>query len=168
MGLCDPLVGICHSLMQKCFLFTECVIPGAGAFEVAASAALMKFKDTVKGRARLGVQAYAEALLIIPKTLAINSGFDSQESMVKLLEEYSNIQQPVGLDLSTGMHCQFCWQVQNALDILSFHRKWPSALHCYITCCLLGEVCLPLDMGIVDNYRVKKQLLSSWYVFQPS
>ena len=62
----------------------------------------MKFKDTVKGRARLGVQAYAEAMLVIPKTLAVNSGFDAQESMVKLLEEYSNTGQPVGLDLETG------------------------------------------------------------------
>lgn len=84
------------------FVVVECVIPGAGAFEVAASAALMKFKETVKGRARLGVQAYAEALLIIPKTLAINSGFDAQESMVKLLEEYSSVGQAVGLDLDTG------------------------------------------------------------------
>lgn len=77
-------------------------MPGAGAFEVAASAALMKYKETVKGRARLGVQAYAESMLVIPKTLAVNSGFDAQESMVKLLEEYSNTGQAVGLDLETG------------------------------------------------------------------
>ena len=31
-----------------------CVIPGAGAFEVAAHAALVKAKESVKGRARLG------------------------------------------------------------------------------------------------------------------
>jgi len=103
----------------------ECVVPGAGAFEVAASAALMKFKETVKGRARLGVQAYAEALLVIPKTLAVNSGYDAQESMVKLLEEYSNSGQAVGLDLETG------------------------------------EVCLPVENGILDNYRVKRQLVNS-------
>lgn len=78
------------------------MIPGAGAFEIAASAALMKFKETVKGRARLGVQAYAESMLVIPKTLAVNSGFDAQESMVKLLEEHSNTGQAVGLDLDTG------------------------------------------------------------------
>ena len=83
--------------------YIECVVPGAGAFEVAASAALMKFKETVKGRARLGVQAYAEALLVIPKTLAVNSGYDAQESMVKLLEEYNCSGQAVGLDLETGM-----------------------------------------------------------------
>jgi chaperonin GroEL (HSP60 family) len=43
------------------------VLPGAGAFEIAAHMELMKFKDTVKGRARLGVQAFADALLVIPK-----------------------------------------------------------------------------------------------------
>lgn len=90
------------SYSYSLYNFTECVIPGAGAFEVAASSALMKFKETVKGRARLGVQAYAESLLVIPKTLAVNSGFDAQESMVKLLEEYNNAGQAVGLDLETG------------------------------------------------------------------
>ena len=48
-----------------------CIIPGAGAFEVAASQELFKYKDTVKGKARLGIHAYAEALLIIPKILGM-------------------------------------------------------------------------------------------------
>lgn len=51
------------------FFFKECLIPGAGAYELAASQELFKFKDTIKGKARLGVQAFAEALLIIPKTI---------------------------------------------------------------------------------------------------
>ena len=29
----------------------------------------MRYKDEVKGKMRLGVQAYADALLVIPKTL---------------------------------------------------------------------------------------------------
>jgi hypothetical protein len=33
-----------------------CLLPGAGAFEVAVHAALDEFKTSVKGRARLGVQ----------------------------------------------------------------------------------------------------------------
>lgn len=53
-------------------------ILGAGAFEVTAYKELNNFKDTVKGKARLGVAAYAEALLVIPKVLATNSGFDAQ------------------------------------------------------------------------------------------
>lgn len=48
------------------------VIPGAGAFEVAASETLHQYKEKVKGKQRLGVQAYAEAILIIPKTLGKN------------------------------------------------------------------------------------------------
>ena len=60
------------------------VVPGAGAFELAAHRALMQFKTTVKGRARLGVQAFADALLVIPKVLAQNAGFDPQDTIVTL------------------------------------------------------------------------------------
>lgn len=42
-------------------------MPGGGAFEVAVADALIKHKSSVKGRAQLGVQAFADALLIIPK-----------------------------------------------------------------------------------------------------
>jgi len=79
----------------------NCVVPGAGAFEVAANVALKKFADTVKGRARLGIQAYAEGLLIIPKVLAANAGFDSQETLVKLLEEAA-VSSGIGLDCDSG------------------------------------------------------------------
>jgi T-complex protein 1 subunit zeta len=101
------------------------VVPGAGAFEIVAHAALTKYKDTVKGRARLGVQAYADALLIIPKVLAQNSGLDQQETIVKLQEEYTAAGQPVGLDITSG------------------------------------EALIPINVGILDNYRVKRQLLHS-------
>lgn len=49
-----------------------------------------------------GVQAYADALLIIPKVLAQNSGLDAQDTIVKLQEEYVTAGQPVGLDIVTG------------------------------------------------------------------
>lgn len=35
-------------------------------------------------RAQLGVEAFAEALLVIPKTLAENSGLDTQDVIVAL------------------------------------------------------------------------------------
>ena len=40
----------------------------------------------------------SEALLIIPKTLAENSGFDVQESIIKLTEEREKNGLKVGLD----------------------------------------------------------------------
>ncbi|XP_075212377.1 chaperonin containing TCP1 subunit 6 [Lycorma delicatula] len=79
-----------------------CVVPGAGAFEIAAYQELQNYKNTVKGKSRLGIQAYAEALLVIPKTLAVNSGFDAQESIVKLQEEGKGVNMVVGLDINTG------------------------------------------------------------------
>ncbi|KAI9197154.1 chaperonin Cpn60/TCP-1 family [Polychytrium aggregatum] len=77
------------------------LVPGAGAFQIALHAHLMKFKDSVKGRAKMGVQAYADALLIIPKVLAQNSGFDVQDVIVSLQEEHAD-GHIVGLDLKTG------------------------------------------------------------------
>ena len=78
------------------------MIPGAGAFEIMAHSQLVKFKEEVEGRARLGVQAFADALLIIPKVLAQNSGLDVQETLVKLQQEFSSSGQPVGLDIQSG------------------------------------------------------------------
>ena len=52
-----------------------------------------------------GVQAFAEALLVIPKTLALNSGLDSQDCIVKLAEENRASQVPLGLDITTGKKC---------------------------------------------------------------
>ncbi|KAF7994689.1 hypothetical protein HCN44_004161 [Aphidius gifuensis] len=78
------------------------IVPGAGAFEIAASRALSKYKEEVKGKLRLGVQAYSDALLVIPKTLAVNSGFDAQESIVKLLEESAALGEAVGFDINSG------------------------------------------------------------------
>ncbi|XP_045442102.1 T-complex protein 1 subunit zeta-2 isoform X2 [Pipistrellus kuhlii] len=79
-----------------------CVVPGAGAVEVTIAEALIKYKHSIKGRARLGVQAFADALLIIPKVLAQNSGYDPQETLVKVQTESLESEQPVGIDLNTG------------------------------------------------------------------
>jgi T-complex protein 1 subunit zeta len=58
------------------------VVPGGGAFQIACAAHLSggSFRKTVKGKAKWGVTAFADALLVIPKTLAANSGHDIQDS----------------------------------------------------------------------------------------
>uniref|UniRef100_A0A2K6G6R3 Uncharacterized protein n=1 Tax=Propithecus coquereli TaxID=379532 RepID=A0A2K6G6R3_PROCO len=102
-----------------------CVVPGAGAVEVAKAEALIKYKPSVKGRAQLGVQAFADALLIIPKVLAQNSGSDLQETLVKIQAEHSESGQLVGVELNTG------------------------------------EPMVAAELGVWDNYCVKKQLRHS-------
>lgn len=56
----------------------KAVVPGAGSFEIACNTHLNEYCKDVQGKAKLGIQAFAEALLIIPKILAENSGYDIQ------------------------------------------------------------------------------------------
>jgi len=54
------------------------VVPGAGSFEIAAAEHLMQYaKKSVKGKSKLGVFCFSDALLVIPRTLAENSGYDA-------------------------------------------------------------------------------------------
>ena len=80
-----------------------CVIPGTGAFQIACAAHLKSdsFGKTVKGKAKWGLEAFADALLVIPKTLAANSGHDIQDSLAAMWDEGKQ-GNSVGLDLNTG------------------------------------------------------------------
>nr|WCZ58307.1 T-complex protein 1 subunit zeta 2 [Paratrimastix eleionoma] len=79
----------------------NCLIPGAGCFQIHCHEVLMDYAKTIASTAVTGVKAVAESLLITPKTLAINSGFDSLETLVKLQEE-EHRGHLVGLDVCTG------------------------------------------------------------------
>uniref|UniRef100_A0A0N5B9X9 T-complex protein 1 subunit zeta-2 n=1 Tax=Strongyloides papillosus TaxID=174720 RepID=A0A0N5B9X9_STREA len=80
----------------------KCVVPGAGSFEVSCHVHLMEKCDTIEGRERLGVQAFAEALLVIPKVLAINAGHDGVKSIISLIEARKKRGVVVGVDLENG------------------------------------------------------------------
>jgi len=82
-------------------------IPGAGAWELACHKHLMKYAESIKGRMKLGIQALAKSMLVIPKSLAMNSGFDQQDTMLKLMDEMSKSgeagdKKTVGLCIHTG------------------------------------------------------------------
>lgn len=79
------------------------LIPGAGAFQIACHNHLLSdfLHKEVKGKQRSGVQAFADALLIIPKTLASNAGFDTLD-VVTALEDEQREGHLAGLDLNTG------------------------------------------------------------------
>lgn len=81
----------------------EAVVPGAGAFEVACAAHLREVTmKEVSGKSKIGIEAFAEALMGIPKILAENSGYDAQETVISLAEEHAN-GACVGFDISSGL-----------------------------------------------------------------
>jgi len=82
----------------------KCVVPGAGAYEVAVNLAITKGIEKIKGKARLGMKAYAEGMLVIPKVLSQNAGYDPQDTIVTLQQEAgeSGGKVPVGVDCGSG------------------------------------------------------------------
>jgi T-complex protein 1 subunit zeta len=81
----------------------KAIVPGAGAFQVALAHHLHAFKNkAVQGKAKLGCQAFIDAMLVIPKTLAQNAGFDSQDCLVALQDAYSLDAGAVAVNLEDG------------------------------------------------------------------
>merc|ERR1712144_47077 len=63
----------------------------------------MQNLDKAQGRAKLGVEVFAESLLVVPKALAENSGHDAQDVIIKMKESLAaNPGVPVGFDTNTG------------------------------------------------------------------
>ncbi|CCF56929.1 hypothetical protein KAFR_0B06330 [Kazachstania africana CBS 2517] len=60
------------------------VVPGGGCVEAALNIYLDNFATTVGSREQLAIAEFASALLVIPKTLAVNAAKDSSELIAKL------------------------------------------------------------------------------------
>lgn len=60
------------------------VVVGGGAPEIAIAKGLKDYAETISGREQLAVTAFAEALEVVPRTLAENAGLDSIDSLVDL------------------------------------------------------------------------------------
>lgn len=96
-ALRDGLRAVANAIKDKA------ICAGAGAFEISAHNMLLKYISTanIPGRVKIGIRAFADALLIIPKTLAQNAGFDAQTTVIDLLDE-SRKGPKAGLDIDTG------------------------------------------------------------------
>ncbi|KAG7194142.1 T-complex protein 1 subunit zeta [Scheffersomyces spartinae] len=79
------------------------IVPGGGAFFLSCSAFLMDSRKNtkLKGKNKSGIQAFSEALLVIPKTLSKNAGLDSLETISNCQDEIVD-DRVVGVDLKTG------------------------------------------------------------------
>ena len=60
------------------------IVPGAGAPEAEVAKRLRKFAEGFSGREQLAIKAFADAMEIVPRTLAENSGLDPIDILVEL------------------------------------------------------------------------------------
>ncbi|XP_014664527.1 PREDICTED: T-complex protein 1 subunit alpha-like [Priapulus caudatus] len=111
--MCDEMERSLHDALCviKRVLESKSVVPGGGAVEAALSIYLENFATSLASREQLAIAEYANSLLVIPKTLAVNAAKDSTDLVAKL-RAYHNAAQTkkehatlkwTGLDLYEGV-----------------------------------------------------------------
>jgi thermosome len=78
------------------------IVSGGGAIEIELSRQLRKYAESFKGREQLAVNAFANALEVIPKSLAENAGLDSIDKIAQLRAEHDKKEINAGLDVFSG------------------------------------------------------------------
>jgi thermosome len=78
------------------------LVAGGGAPEVELALRLRAYASTVGGREQLAIEAFANAMEVIPKTLAENAGLDQIDSLVSLRSQHEKGMKSAGLDMDTG------------------------------------------------------------------
>ena len=78
------------------------VVAGGGAIEVEVARRLRDYADGVSGREQLAVEAYADALELVPRVLAENAGLDSIDTLVDLRAAHEDGDQSAGLNVFSG------------------------------------------------------------------
>jgi len=77
-------------------------VGGAGASEIELSRNLLKYAESLSGREQLAVKAFAEAMEIIPRTLAENAGLDPIDVLTELRAAHDKKQKWAGINVFTG------------------------------------------------------------------
>jgi len=89
---------------------SKAVVPGGGCVEAALSIYLENFATSLGSREQLAIAEFAQAMLVIPKTLVVNAAKDSTDLVAKL-RAFHNASQTIeakrafkwiGLDLENG------------------------------------------------------------------
>lgn len=110
--MCDEMERSVHDALcvVKRVLESKSVVPGGGAVEAALSIYLENYATSMGSREQLAIAEFARALLVIPKTLAVNAAQDSTDLVAKLRAFHNEAQvnperknlKWIGLDLLNG------------------------------------------------------------------
>merc|ERR1712146_513394 len=85
---------VVRSLVKK-----KALIPGGGAPEMEVSQKLLQFSRTVGGINAVCIEHFAEALELVPYTLAENAGLNPVEIVTKLRAAHANGEKYAGIDV---------------------------------------------------------------------
>ena len=118
--------------VSRC-MSSSSVCPGGCAVEAALSVYLEDFARTLGSREQLAVAAFAEALLTIPRTLALNAALDASELVARLRAVHAK-QQCGGGEAAAAAKSASPAEVKDlqGLDLVN------------------GKLCSSLEKGIVE------------------
>lgn len=85
------------------------VVAGAGAIEMELAKNLRQYASTLGGREQLAVQAFADTMEIVPRTLAENAGLDPIDILTQLRSAHDQGQRWAGVNVFTGLNID-AWQ----------------------------------------------------------
>jgi chaperonin GroEL (HSP60 family) len=83
-------------------LKTPKALPGGGATEVELAMRLKRYAKTIPGKEQLAIEKFADALEIIPKVLAKNSGLNPVDVLLRLRAEHAGGNRYHGLEAVNG------------------------------------------------------------------
>jgi len=78
------------------------IIYGGGAAATEIAFGLRDFASTVGGREQIAIEAFADAIEVIPRTLAENAGLDPIDTLIELRKEHKKGAKSAGVDVFTG------------------------------------------------------------------
>jgi thermosome len=78
------------------------IVPGAGAPEEEVAKRLRKFAEKFSGREQLAILAFADALEVIPRSLAENAGLDPIDTLVELRASHEQGKETFGVEIFNG------------------------------------------------------------------
>jgi archaeal chaperonin len=85
------------------------VVAGAGAVEMELAQGLRQYSRSLGGREQLAVQAFAEAMEAVPRTLAENAGLDPIDVLTQLRSAHDQNHKWAGVNVFTGQTID-AWQ----------------------------------------------------------
>jgi len=87
----------------RCLIKKRALVAGGGVPEIHASRMLSQYAQTLKGMEAYCFQAYADALEIIPTTLAENAGLNSIAIVTELRNRHALGEKTAGINVRKGL-----------------------------------------------------------------
>jgi len=78
------------------------ITPGGGAAATEIAIKLREYAPTVGGREQMAIEAFADAIEIVPRTLAENAGLDPIDMMIKVRAAHKKGMKYAGIDVDSG------------------------------------------------------------------